>query len=55
MARKAKVHIQTYYGLQKLSAEEWADRVGWLLEKDRFTCPKEHRTVSLGQTDFCFV
>ena len=34
MARKAKVHIQTYYGLQKLSAEERADRVGWLLEKD---------------------
>jgi hypothetical protein len=47
MARKAKIHIQTYYDLQKLSAEQRATKVEWLLEKDRFTCPAELRQVSM--------
>ena len=42
---KAKLHIQIYYDLLKLSAPERAIKVQWLLQKDRCTCPMEMRDV----------
>jgi hypothetical protein len=45
MARKAKIHIQSYYGMVELSAAERALKVQWLLQKDRFTCPSDMREV----------
>lgn len=45
MARKAKLHVQSYYGMTELSSPERALKVQWLLQKDRFTCPTDMREV----------
>jgi hypothetical protein len=45
MARKAKIHVQLYYGMVELSGAERTLKVQWLLEKDRFTCPSDMREV----------
>jgi hypothetical protein len=49
MARKSKVMVQTYYNVSQLSQEDRAKKIQWLLEKDRFTCPNEHRMACFAR------
>ena len=43
LAHKAKQSIQSLYELNNKPETEVLRKVGWLLEKDRFTCPRVGR------------
>lgn len=43
LAHRAKQSIQSLYELNNKPETEVSRKVGWLLEKDRFTCPRAGR------------